>query len=144
MAGNKLFLDTNIVLDFLMSRKGELNEIEQIFNLTHKGLLDCFISESVVCNSLYILEKEKRDTLKMLRDVCTILKILPFHSNILHASIEAFKDLEDGLLFFLAQDHKMDFFITRNIKDFKNAPLSLPVFTPKQFIKHLHPNDLPQ
>ncbi len=139
MAGNKIFLDTNVILDFLMVREGELIEIEQILNLTSRGLLDSFISESVICNSIYILEKEKKDTLKMLRSLCTILKIIPFHINVLHASVELFGDLEDGILFFLAREHQIDFFITRNIRDFKNAPSSLPVLTPKQFINQLHP-----
>ncbi len=139
MAGNKIFLDTNVILDFLMAREGELIEIEQILNLTNRGLLDSFISESVICNSIYILEKEKKDTLKILRNLCTVLKIIPFHINVLHASVELFRDLEDGILFFLAQEHKIDFFITRNIRDFKNAPSNLPVLTPKQFINHLHP-----
>jgi predicted nucleic acid-binding protein len=144
MAGNKLFLDTNIVLDFLLARKGELNEIEDIFNLAKTGLFECFISETVLTTSIYFLEKEKSNTFQMLRNICTVLKILPFNPVVLYASIDIFKDLEDGLLYFLAQHHKMDFFITRNVNDFKKAPLILPVFTPKQFIKYLNPNDLPK
>ena len=144
MAVNKLFLDTNIVLDFILSREGELNEIEQIFNLAKTGQFDCFISESVLTTCIYVLEKDKRDTLQMLRTLCTVLKVLPYVPSVLYSSIEIFDNIEGGFLYFLAQHHKMDFFITRNINDFKNAPLLLPVFTPKQFIKYLSPNDIPK
>lgn len=142
MAVNKLFLDTNVVLDFLLSREEELEEIEQIFNFTKEGLLECFISESVISTCIYFLEKNKQETLPMLRNICTVLKVLPYISSVLYSSIEIFVDKEDGFLYFLAQHHKMDFFITRNIKDFKNAPLILPVFTPKDFIKFFHPDDI--
>ncbi len=143
MAESKLFLDTNVVLDFLLPREGELEEIEHIFNLANNKNIDCFISESVLATCIYFLEKEKRkNTLQMLRSILEVMHILPFDPSVLYSSIEIFNDLEDGLLFFLAQFHGMDFFITRNVKHFKNAPSSLPVLTPANFIKLF--NDLPQ
>lgn len=143
MAVNKLFLDTNVVLDFVLSREGELNSIEQIFNLAKEGSFECYISESLVTNCIYVLEKDKKDTLLILRNLCTVLKVVPYLPSVLYSAIEIFDDKEDGFLYFLAQHHKMDFFITRNIKDFKNAPLILPVFTPKNFIQYFNSNDLP-
>jgi|SRR5690242_13043119 predicted nucleic acid-binding protein len=142
MAVNKLFLDTNIVLDFVLSREGELNEIERIFNLAKEGSFECFISESVITNCIYVLEKDKKDSLQILRTLCSVLKVLPYLPSVLYSSIEVFNDKEDGFLYFLAQHHKMDFFITRNIKDFKNAPLILPVLTPKNFIKYFNSDDI--
>ena len=143
MAESKLFLDTNVVLDFLLAREGELEEIEHIFNSANKKHIDCFISESVLATCIYFLEKEKRkNILKMLRSMLEVVQILPFDHSVLYSSIEIFDDLEDGLLFFLARFHRMDFFIARNVKHFKNAPSSLPVLTPANFIKLY--NDLPQ
>ena len=136
MAESKLFLDTNIILDFFLAREGELKDIESILNYASKRDIDCYISESVIATCLYFLEKEKRKNIMgMIRNIWPILKVLPFDHSVIYSSIEIFTDLEDGLLFFLAQFHKMDFFITRNIKDFKNAPPSLQVLTPSQFIK---------
>jgi predicted nucleic acid-binding protein len=136
MAESKLFLDTNIILDFLLAREGELKEIESILNYASNGNIECHISESVLATCLYFLEKEKRKNIMgMIRNIWPVLKVLPLDHSVIYSSIEIFPDLEDGLLFFLAQFHKMDFFITRNIKDFKNAPSSLQVLTPSQFIK---------
>ncbi len=143
MAESKLFLDTNIILDFLLAREGELRETEDIFNSANNRFIECYISESVLATCIYFLEKEKsKNIMPMLRNICTTLKVLTFDQSILYSPLEIFDDLEDGLLFFLAQFHGMDFFITRNIKDFKNAPSTLPVLTPSQFIKLF--NDLPQ
>ncbi|MEP7252443.1 MAG: PIN domain-containing protein [Ginsengibacter sp.] len=136
MAENKLFLDTNIILDFLLGREGELTEIEDIFNAASKGYIECYVSESVLATSIYFLQKEKRkNIMQMLRNIWPVIKVLPFEHSIIYSSIEIFDDIEDGLLFFLAQFHRMDFFITRNIKDFKNAPSTLTVLTPAHYIK---------
>jgi predicted nucleic acid-binding protein len=60
---------------------------------------------------------------------------VPFNKNILYMPIEKFKDTEDGLLYFLANHHKLNYFITRNKKDFIYQVPSLPVLTPNEFIK---------
>ncbi len=136
MAEIKLFLDTNVILDFLLERNGELNEIEQILTETGKGKIDGYISESVFSTSIYFLQKQKiKNIMPMMRSLCDILKILPLQHAVVNSSLEIFKDLEDGLVFFLAKHHKMDYFITRNLADFKYAPSTLPVLTPSQFIK---------
>ncbi len=48
----------------------------------------------------------------------------------------AFDDIEDAVQYFTAlQAEDIDYFISSNIKDFKKATSSLPVFTPKQFME---------
>jgi hypothetical protein len=59
-------------------------------------------------------------------------------------SLEQFKDIEDGLLYFLALKADMQYFITRNIKDFQSSSPSLPVLTPSQYLKEIYLNDLSQ
>lgn len=139
----KLFLDSNIVLDYLLGRKGELDKIEAIIDLSNNNTFDCYISETVISTCIYFLEKNKKQTLDMLREFCTLCKTLPYHSNILFYNIERFTDIEDGFLYYLALHHKMNFFITRNIKHFKFQLPSLPAVTPSQFLNFYNSgNDL--
>lgn len=130
----KIFLDTNVVLDYLLGRKGELVEIEQIIDLSNGHVFECYISETVISTAIYFLEKNKKPTIRMVRAFCGLCKVLPYHTNILYSNIESFNDLEDGLLYYLALHHKMDFFITRNIKHFKSQLPLLPALTPTQFL----------
>ncbi|CAN5193371.1 hypothetical protein BH20BAC1_BH20BAC1_08900 [soil metagenome] len=51
--------------------------------------------------------------------------------------LEKFKDKEDGLLYFLAVNEKMNYFITRNVKDFTFTNPSLPVMTPTRFLNEI-------
>lgn len=140
----KIFLDANIIIDILMERKQELDAINEIFNLAGKEIVSVYISESIIANAFYILRKEKRiDTLSVFREMCKTINIVTFSKDILYYPLEKYKDIEDGLLYFLAVKAKMDYFITRNVKDFVFLFPSLPVMSPTNFLKEIYFNDLP-
>jgi predicted nucleic acid-binding protein len=130
----KIFLDTNILLDFLLKRQGELEEIKSIFNAGVDKSLDIYVSESVLTTTIYFLQKQNIDALAVARELMPDLFILPLTKGIFSYPIETFKDTEDGILYFIALDHKLDYFITRNTDDFKNHLEDLPVLTPSLFI----------
>ena len=140
--GFKIFLDTNILIDILAERNFELASIYKIIGLSEREFVDIFLSESVITNVFYVLRKEKRiQTLPALREICKTANLIPFSKDILYYPLEKFKDIEDGILYFMAAKAKMDYFITRNIKDFTFLFPSLPVVTPSDFIKRIS-NDL--
>ena len=139
----KLFLDTNIIIDYVQERVNELDSIKEIMYLAEIGKIELFISESIITTSFYILQKEKIEALPVLREICKIVHTLPFSKDILYYPIEKFKDIEDGLLYFLAVKNKMDYFITRNVKDFSFLFPSLPVISPTNFLKEIYLNDIP-
>ena len=69
-----------------------------------------------------------------LQELSELVDILKVDSNtIKSALISDFKDFEDSIQYFAAQEHKkIDSIITRNIKDYKDS--SLPVMTPEMFL----------
>ncbi|MEO6453972.1 MAG: PIN domain-containing protein [Ginsengibacter sp.] len=141
----KIFLDTNVIVDLLMERNFELDSIYEIFKLAENGNIDLYISESVITTTFYILRKDRNiDTLSIFREICKTVNVIPFAKDILYYSLEKYKDTEDGILYFLAAKAKMNFFITRNVKDFIFLLPSLPVITPAKFLKEIHFNDLSQ
>lgn len=128
-----------------MERKYELDSIDEIFKLGGKEIINLFISESVITTAFYILRKEIRiDTLSAFREMCKTMNVIPFSNDILYYPLEKYNDTEDGLLYFLAYKAKMNFFITRNVKDFKFLFPSLPVLSPSNFLKEIYFNDIPQ
>lgn len=141
---NKIFLDTNIVVDLLLERKYELDAIEEIFKLAEKEKVDLYISESVITTTFYILQKHKIDTLSVFREICKTINVIPFAKDILFYPLEKYKDIEDGILYFLASKAKMNYFITRNVEDFTFLFPSLPVMSPTNFLKEIYFNDLPK
>lgn len=141
----KIFLDTNIIIDLLMERRYELDSINEIFKLAGKELINLYISESVITTTFYIFRKEKRiDTLSAFREMCKTVNVISFSKDILYYPLEKYKDAEDGILYFLAAKAKMNFFITRNVKDFAFTFPSLPVMSPTNFLREIYFNDIPQ
>lgn len=141
---NKIFLDTNILIDYIQERHNELDAILEIFHLGEIGKIDLYISESIITTTFYILQKEKIDALSIFREICKTVNVVPFAKDILYYPLEKYKDTEDGILYFLAAKAKMNFFITRNIKDFTFLFPSLQVMSPTNFLKEIYFNDLPQ
>lgn len=140
----KIFLDTNIIIDLLMERTYELDSINEIINLAGKEIINLYISESVITTTFYILRKEKRiDTLSAFREMCKSINVISFSKDVLYHPLEKFKDIEDGILYFLAAKAKMDYFITRNVKDFTFLFPSLAVMSPTHFLKEIYFNDIP-
>jgi len=141
---NKIFLDTNIIVDLFLEREYELDAIEQIFKLAEKEEIDLYISESMIATTFYILQKHKIDTLSLFREICKTVNVIPFAKDILYYPLEKYTDAEDGILYFLASKRKMNYFITRNVKDFTFLFPSLPVMGPANFLKEIYSNDLPK
>jgi predicted nucleic acid-binding protein len=55
----------------------------------------------------------------------------------LHALTSSFKDKEDALQYFTAQQNEADYFITRNVRDYKSHAEFLSVMTPKEFMNSI-------
>lgn len=140
----KIFLDTNIIVDFLIERKYDLDAINEIFRLAEKEIIELYVSESVITTTFYILRKQKEiDTLAAFREMLKIVNIVIFSKDILYYPLENYQDTEDGILYFSASKAKMNYFITRNVKDFIFLFPSLPVMSPTNFLKEIYFNDLP-
>ena len=140
---NKLFLDTNIIIDYVQERNYELDAVKEIMHLAELEKLELFISASVITTSFYFLQKQKIDALSVLREICKMINVIPFSKDILYFPVEKYKDIEDGLLYFLAYKTKINYFITRNVKDFTFLFPSLPVMSPTNFLKQIYFDDLP-
>ena len=141
---NKLFLDTNIIVDYVQERKNELDAIKEIMYLGELEKVELFISESIITTCFYLFQKQKIDALPVLREMCKIINVIPFSKDVLYLPVEKYEDIEDGLLYFLAFKAKMNFFITKNVKDFSFLFPSLPVMSPTNFLKEIYFNDLPE
>lgn len=139
---NRLFLDTNIIIDYVLERNYELDAVNEIIHLAELEKLELFISESVITTAYYFLQKQKIDALSVLREICKVVNVIPFSKDVLFLPVEKYKDIEDGLLYFLATTAKMNYFITRNVKDFVFVFPSLPVISPTNFLKETYFNDL--
>jgi PIN domain. len=132
-----LFIDTDVIIDFLIDRKPFSREAAIIFTLIEQRKLKGHISSLTFSNLYYVLRKfeshnkviSKLDSLSKLG---IILKV--DDQTIKNAITSGFPDFEDSIQYFCAlESKKIDVIITRNIKDFRNS--DLPVMSPGDFLK---------
>lgn len=127
----KVFADTNIVIDLIENRDFEREAVQNIFNMAEQEEIQVYVSETVITNSLYItgLAEQLNRLLKIVK-VCCIKK------SAMQAALNGnIKDKEDAILYFGAIENDMDYFVSRNVKDFKPfTQKQLPVVTARQFL----------
>lgn len=133
-----IFVDTNILIDLLANRPPFSKYAIEIFDLAEKQQVKLFTSSHSLATTHYLLkkyvgEKELRVILSDLLDYVTIIAI-DYH--IIKQSLRSsHKDFEDTIQIIAASAANMDFIVTRNIKDFKMAPI--PAFPPDELIRKL-------
>lgn len=139
MIYRNVFLDTNILVDYCVSRDSS----EETIKLIEKYIdaeLDIYISVSSVCTLMYLCEKWKlsnTEIRQLLMDTSEIFSLLSSPSSVLrHAAQSSFHDMEDAIMYFTALENNCDSFITRNTKDFPK-PLDIPVLTPSLLLKEM-------
>ena len=135
----KLFIDTNVYLDYLMNRGKEWQQAENILELAENNRIEVFTSASCLLNLMYVMRSYKLANTEIVGHVNNILsysKLANPDNTIFQTALSVgFPDLEDAVQYFTALHIKgIDYFITSNTKDYKKASMQLPVITPKQFM----------
>jgi predicted nucleic acid-binding protein len=131
-----VFMDTDVIVDFLTDRKPFSLESAKIFSLIDQKKIKGCVSSLSFSNLYYVLRKfgPHKKVISSLQELSDMVDILKVDSDIAKSALSSdFKDFEDSIQLFAAQEHKrVDCIITRNIKDYKDS--SLPVMTPETFL----------
>jgi predicted nucleic acid-binding protein len=132
-----LFVDTDVLIDFLIDRKPHSREAAVIFTLAEQKKLKCFASSLTFSNLYYVLRKfeSHNKVISKLESLSKILGILKVdEQTIKDALTSGFHDFEDSIQYFSAlESKKIDVIITSNTKDYKKS--DIPVLTPGEYLK---------
>ena len=120
-----LFLDTNVLIDFLLERQPFYPASAMIVSYAVDGKLSLRVSSLSVVTANYIcierckmpesIYRKKMDFLRNCMDICSVTS-----GNIYHSYDARWKDFEDGVQYDVAKDCHADYIVTRNVKDFEN------------------------
>ena len=124
----QVFVDTNILLDYLFERRGFYKNAERLFDYCAMRNIKVNISALSVATIAYLLSKKFRinEVKEQLEILYGFAKILPFNERIIFlAHQSSFKDLEDAFQYFTAKRYNIPIIITRNQKDFLADDISI-------------------
>lgn len=132
---DKIFLDTNVVLDFLQNRHPFVAAANEIFKRSLINQTELFISALSICNVAYIIRKTVSPNIKqILTELESLVKVLPIDSNIINLALASpFKDFEDAVQYYCAfQMKSISTIITRNESDFIHSKIR--VLSPEKYL----------
>jgi predicted nucleic acid-binding protein len=131
---NRIFLDTNVLLDFVLDRKPFSDEAEDIFQLKIVERKKLFTSVLSMANVAYVVRKAKMNPFLVLDELVNWIDLVSLTKEDFEmARASKFKDFEDALQYYSAASIKADAIISRDVKGFSIS--SIPVYTPNQFLK---------
>jgi len=131
-----LFLDTNVVIDFLADRKPFSLDAAKLFDLSIPGEARIYVSAVSYNNIYYILRQSLSEpaTMKLLNALAGMSEILDVTKAVIQRALKSeFKDFEDAIQYHCALSlSTMECIVTRNTKDFKTS--SLAVMNPREAV----------
>jgi predicted nucleic acid-binding protein len=130
----KLFIDTNILIDFITERPG-VEEASMILQLGEDGKVSLATSVLSMANLAYVARRGRTSSelYALLSGIASMLEILPMDASQFSLALQReVSDFEDMLQYQCAVATKCDVIVTRNGKDFKFA--SLPILSPIELL----------
>lgn len=132
----KVFVDTDIVLDLLSNRDPFYVYAAHLFSEADKGRIKICVSSLTFSNLNYILSRQYStdQARKKLLKFKTLVTVLAVTDKVVELALSSdFKDFEDGLQYFTAIENTIKILLTRNLKDYKAAEIT--VMTAELFLK---------
>ena len=132
----KLFLDTNIIIDYLFDRRPFSLHATDIFRLSNKKIISLNTSTHSFATTHYVMKKlmPQKELTSALIELQNHIHLLPVTEKVIQNALKSsHQDFEDAIQIFTALTANIDYIITRNVKDFKKSPIE--VNTPDQFLQ---------
>jgi len=136
----EIFLDTNIVIDYLINREPFSQSALRLFSLAENRKIQLNISAISYTTIYYVLKKNNshQEILQNLILLSSLCKILPVNQIILEQAMKSdFSDFEDAVQYYSAlQNKNCSIIISRNTKDFRSS--TIKVMLPDEFLKSMN------
>ena len=133
----RAYVDTNILVDLVLSRQEFLPDAQRVFAIGYAGEAQLVVSALSFVNTVYLGRKYKfpmDDVLSKLRMIADFVDVADLSGqNVVAMLNSGWRDYEDATQHRSAIDEQADCIVTRNKKDFKAS--TLPVLTPLEFFK---------
>lgn len=121
-----IFSDSDIIMDLLAKREPFYIHSASLFSLIDSGKLHGFVSSLIFSNLFYILRKfnTRKQTVDILTKLRIMVSILTVDEKIIElALLSNFNDFEDAIQYYTAKSNKIDYIVTRNLKEYKTSDI---------------------
>ena len=133
-----VLVDINVILDVLQKREPFYGTSALLLAALERGAADGYVAAHSITTLFYLLQKGKSssEARATITSLLQIFKIVPVDQETIEQALNLeFRDFEDAVQMISALRNKIDFLITRNVKDYQ--PALLPVLQPVDFLETL-------
>jgi len=133
-----VFLDTNVIIDFMGEREVFFDDAAAIFTMIEDGKICASASALTIVNCAYILKKAFNQDIMLskIQVLCQMLDVTPIERTQLVNAIQLKSyDYEDAVQYLSALPYHPDVIITRDKKGFSD--FDILVMTPAEFINRV-------
>ena len=132
---NKVFVDTDVILDLLAQRIPFFHFSAVLFTFAEMKKLELYTSPLILSNTFYILRKQlgNNEAKNALRKLRILLHVIDSSESIIDKALNSdFTDFEDAIQYYTVLEHGIKIILTKNVRDYKNA--SVIVQTPEAYL----------
>ncbi len=135
----RVYLDTNILVDLVLSRQEFLPDAQRIFALGYAGEMQLMVSALSFVNTVYLGRKYKfpmDEVFSKLRMIADFVDVTDLRGqNVVDMLSSDWRDYEDATQYRSAVDEQADCIVTRNKKDFTSSTIA--VLTPLELFAQI-------
>lgn len=143
----KIFLDTNVILEYLLQRE-QVDTVERLIN-TQQGLgNEMYMSAGGFYSILYVIDNYFRKELKInnpdripvvraiAKQLLETFRVAEHDNKSLLGGVcnKTFTDLEDGCQYYAALKNECKYLLTFNIKHYPIRTDNIKIMTPYEFL----------
>ena len=136
---NKIFVDTNIIVDLIADRKPFSKFAVDLFIKAENKNVILYSSSYSIATTHYLLKKyiDEKVLRELLYNLLDFITVIAIDNEAIRKGLKSkHKDFEDALQIICAGSIEgLDCIVTRNIKDFKDW--EIPVLTPDELLRNL-------
>ena len=135
---DKLFLDANVVVDFLCERSNEfyLPAARLMVKGYNKEVELCCSALTPATPSHSLPKGNAMEIFRKISDMISICEVADVDRNVVELSLTSgFTDFEDAMQYYSAEKWGANIIITRNKKDFQKS--QLPIYEPMEYLEVL-------
>ena len=136
---NKILIDTNVLLDYLLEREPFVEEAKEIIRACTDGKVKGCIAAHSIPNMFFILRKDfdEKERREILLNLCKIIDVEGIDKVKIVSGLEngKFSDFEDCLQMECAKSYEADYIVTRNISDYDTSEIK--AILPKDYLSQL-------
>lgn len=132
-----VFVDTNVLIDFVADRKDFAADADRLFALGVTGHVKLMTSALSYITAMYVAHKYKYQNVgESLLAVSDFIEVLDLQGKVVVEMLTSgWKDYEDAVQNASAIKANADCIVTRNKKDFKDS--TLPIYTVEELFEVL-------